>query len=86
MYLVHADTLRGQVVGGGGGGALEIESFLGPVKWRRADWRVPFGARTTRTLRYVNNLLDGLKLNQYFLNMRLRFLNSFGVLIAKKIN
>ncbi len=29
MFLMRADTLRGQV---GGGWALEIESFLGPVK------------------------------------------------------
>jgi hypothetical protein len=27
----------------GEGWALEIESFLGPVKWHRADRRVPFG-------------------------------------------
>ncbi len=33
---------------GGGGWALEIESFLGPVKWHRADRRVPFGAHKTR--------------------------------------
>jgi hypothetical protein len=32
----------------GGGGALEIESFLGPVKWHRADMRVLFGAQKTR--------------------------------------
>jgi hypothetical protein len=32
MFLMRADTLRGQV---GGGLALEMESFLGPVKWRR---------------------------------------------------
>jgi hypothetical protein len=35
--------LRGQV---GGGWALEILTFLGPVKWHRADRRVPFGAQT----------------------------------------
>ncbi len=29
MFLMRADTLRGQV---GGGWALEMESFLGPVK------------------------------------------------------
>jgi hypothetical protein len=29
MFLMRADPLRGQV---GGGWALEIESFLGPVK------------------------------------------------------
>jgi hypothetical protein len=28
----------------GGGWALEIESFLGPVELHRADRRVPFGA------------------------------------------
>jgi hypothetical protein len=39
MFLMRADTLRGQV---GGDWALEIESFLGPVKWHRADRRVPF--------------------------------------------
>jgi hypothetical protein len=26
-----------------GGWALEIDTFLGPVKWHRADRRVPFG-------------------------------------------
>jgi hypothetical protein len=36
--------LQGQV---GGGWALEIESFLGPVKWHPADRRVPFGAQKT---------------------------------------
>jgi hypothetical protein len=30
---------------GGRGWALEIESFFGPVKWHRADRRVPFGAQ-----------------------------------------
>ncbi len=44
MFLMCTDTLRGQV---GGGWALEIESFMGPVKWHRADWRVPFGAQKT---------------------------------------
>jgi hypothetical protein len=29
----------------GGGWAQEIETFLGPVKWHRADRRVPFGAQ-----------------------------------------
>ncbi len=42
MFLLRADPLRGQV---GGGWALEIKSFLGPVKWHRADRRVPFGAQ-----------------------------------------
>jgi hypothetical protein len=42
MFLIRSDTLRGQV---GAGCALEIETFLGPVKWHRAKRRVPFGAQ-----------------------------------------
>jgi hypothetical protein len=34
----------------GGGWALEIESFLGPMKLNRADRRVPFGAQKTQNL------------------------------------
>ncbi len=30
-----------------GGWALEIESFLGPVKWHRVNRRVPFGVQKT---------------------------------------
>ncbi len=45
MLLMQADTLRGQV---GGGGALEIETFLGPGKLHRAFRRVPFGAQNSR--------------------------------------
>jgi hypothetical protein len=45
MFWMRAYPLRGQV---GGGWALEFESFLGPVKWHRADRRVPFGAQKTR--------------------------------------
>jgi hypothetical protein len=41
MFWMRAGPLRGQV---GGGWALEIETILGPVKWRRAVRRVPFGA------------------------------------------
>jgi hypothetical protein len=39
MFWMRAYSLRGQV---GGGWALDIESFLGSVKWHRADRRVPF--------------------------------------------
>ncbi len=39
MFWMGAYTLRGEV---GGGWALEFPSFLGPVKWERADRRVPF--------------------------------------------
>ncbi len=44
MFWMCAYTLRGQV---GGDWALEIERFLGPVKWHQADMRVPFGAQKT---------------------------------------
>jgi hypothetical protein len=44
--LDRAYPLRGQV----GGWALEIEGFMGPVKWHRAERRVPFGAQKTRTV------------------------------------
>jgi hypothetical protein len=39
MFWMRAYTLRGEV---GVGWALEFPSFLGPVKWERADRRVPF--------------------------------------------
>jgi hypothetical protein len=39
MFWIRAYKLRGEV---GGGWALEFPSFLGPVKWERADRRVPF--------------------------------------------
>jgi hypothetical protein len=42
LFLMCADTLRGQV---GGGWVLEIESFLGPVKWHQTDRQVPIGAQ-----------------------------------------
>ncbi len=42
LLLMQANPLRGQV---GGGWALEIETFLGPVKWHRAVRRVPFGTQ-----------------------------------------
>jgi hypothetical protein len=41
MFWMRAYPLRGEV---GGGWALEFSSFFGPVKWQRADRRVPFGA------------------------------------------
>jgi hypothetical protein len=44
---MRAYPLQGQV---GGGWALEIESFLGPVKWHRADRRVPFHRAFCRIL------------------------------------
>ncbi len=47
MFWMRAYPLQGQV---GGGWALELESLLGPVKWDRADRRVPFGAQKTQKL------------------------------------
>jgi hypothetical protein len=44
MFWMRAYPLLGQV---GGGWALELESFLGHVKWHRADRRVSFGAQKT---------------------------------------
>ncbi len=38
MFLMRADTWRGEVVGGL---ALEISSFVGPCEMARADRRVP---------------------------------------------
>jgi hypothetical protein len=40
---MRADTLRGEV--GGGGVALETSSFVGPCEIARADRRVQFGAQ-----------------------------------------
>ncbi len=51
MLLMRADTLQGQV---GGCWALQIESFQGPVKWHRADRRVPFGAQKTSIYWYTH--------------------------------
>jgi hypothetical protein len=45
MFWMRAYPLRGEVRGGW---ALEFKSFLGPVKWHRADRRVPFGAQKTQ--------------------------------------
>jgi hypothetical protein len=44
MFWMRAYPLRGEV---GGGWALEFESFLGPLKWHRADRRLPFGDQKT---------------------------------------
>jgi hypothetical protein len=45
MFSMRAYPLLGQM---GGGWALEFKSFWGPVKWHRADRRVPFVAQKTR--------------------------------------
>ncbi len=45
MFWMRPAPLQRQV---GGVWALEIKRFLGPVKWHRADRRVPFGAQKTR--------------------------------------
>jgi hypothetical protein len=48
MFWMRAYTLHGEV---GGGWALEFPSFLGPVKWERADRRVPKGGNTRLQVR-----------------------------------
>jgi hypothetical protein len=47
MALMRADPLRGQV---GGRCALEIETFLGPLKGHGAVRRVPLGAQKSLVL------------------------------------
>ncbi len=42
MFLMRADPLRAQV---GGGWPWKSKSFLGPVKWHRADRRAHFGPK-----------------------------------------
>jgi hypothetical protein len=54
MLLMRADTLRGQVEGVW---ALEMESFLGPVKWHRDVRRVPFVAENNREIAKFVHLL-----------------------------
>jgi hypothetical protein len=46
MFWMRAYPLHGEV---GGDWALEFPSFLGPVKWERADRRVPLGAQPLPT-------------------------------------
>ncbi len=57
-FLLPADTLRGQV---GGGWALGMESFLGPVKCHRADRQVPFEAQKTldNVSARIKNIMHG---------------------------
>ncbi len=50
MFCMRAYPLLGEV---GGGWALEFPSFLDPVKWERADRRVPFGAQKTKEFHYA---------------------------------
>jgi hypothetical protein len=59
MFLMSADPLRGQV---GGGWALEIETFLGPVKWHRAVWRVPFGGQKVESDRQEGRKWGGAQM------------------------
>jgi len=50
MLLMRANPLRGQV---GGGWALEIETFLGPVKWHQAVRQGPCGAPKSRDFQVI---------------------------------
>jgi hypothetical protein len=56
MFLMRADLLRGPM---GVGWALEIESFLGSVKWHRTIRRVPFGAQKTLELTGCKGISQG---------------------------
>jgi hypothetical protein len=72
MFLMRADPLRKQE---GGGWALEIESFLSPGKWHRAERRVPFGAQTTRDFQGptgspVRELLLGIRTGETVSNLQ----------------
>ncbi len=62
MLLMRENPLRGHM--GGGFWALEIETFLGPVKRHRAVRRVPFGAQTRCFLRWA--LRRHAKTNEVF--------------------
>ncbi len=59
---MRAYPLPGRV---GGGWALEIESFLGNVKWQRADRRVPFGAQKTPK-HYARGCINHWCINSYY--------------------
>jgi hypothetical protein len=63
MFLMRADPLREQV---GGGWALEIEPFLGPVKWHRSVRRVPFVAQKSLVFVPVKKACDC----DFFLSVR----------------
>jgi hypothetical protein len=52
MVFMREGPLRGQVRGNR---ALEIETFLGPVKWHRAVRRVPFRAQKSRITKIIRN-------------------------------
>ncbi len=73
MFWMRAYPLLVEV---GGGWALEFSSFLGPVKWERADRRVPFGAQKRQLhnmrLRCIKSLkyhLCCILLEMYVLSM-----------------
>jgi hypothetical protein len=52
MLLMRANLLRGQV---GGVWALDIETFLGPVKWHQDVRQVPVGAQNSRDFQGPNS-------------------------------
>jgi hypothetical protein len=53
MLLMRANPFRRQV---GGGWALEIETFLGPVKWYQFVRQVPFGAQKSQDFHHPSHL------------------------------
>jgi hypothetical protein len=68
-----ADRLRGE---GGGGVALEIESFVGPCEKARADRRVLFGAH--------NTILLGSKMEEKYGLYLLKLLSIFAVITSQE--
>jgi hypothetical protein len=61
MFLMRADTSRGEVVGGL---ALEISSFVGPCEMARADRRVPFGAICMMPFVFCKIRYSGIDVNE----------------------
>ncbi len=82
MFWMRAYTLRGEV---GGGWALEFPSFLGPVKWERAD-RQNMHEAVYINHRCINSYIlqalfqssPVLRNRNYFLRFRFRLLKSYG--------
>jgi hypothetical protein len=68
MFWRGGYTLRGEV---GRCWALEFPSFLGPVKWHRADRRVPFGAQIfDLVFSYISFFLGPLREGQTQMNVQ----------------
>jgi hypothetical protein len=65
MFWMRAYPLLGQM---GRGWALEIESFLDPVKWHQADRQVPFGAQKHEMVMHASKTLCRRHVNHRCIN------------------